>query len=315
AMCLPRPGKQRVNRRTFLGGLGFSVLAAARSVSAQQLGKVHRVGVLWPGASPPSPPRMDWFRQGLQGSGYVEGPNLTIDLRYAEEGERLRELAYELVISNVHVIAAFGDLGPRMAQRATIMTPIVALADDFVGSGLVGNLARPDRNTTGVSILAPELSAKRLQVLTELVPKISRVAILWDPATPSQLKAIEDTAASLRLTLQVLKVHGRNDLTPAFQIAKTWRAEGVDVLSSPLLASLSHAIIDLAAKYRLPAIYQWREQVEAGGLISYGASLAAMWQQTAKVVGNVLKGANPADLPVEQPAKFELVINLKTAKA
>jgi putative ABC transport system substrate-binding protein len=304
-----------MERRTFITLLGGGILAAPLTVEAQPVGKVHRVGVLWPGASPPPGSRMEWFRQGLRESGYVEGQNVAIDLRYAEAGARLRELTGELAQLNVSVIATFGDLAPKMAQQATTAIPIVATMDDFVGAGLVPNLARPGGNITGVSLLSPELSAKRLELLKQILPKMSRVAALWDPAGPSQLRATEDAARSLAVKLQVLEVRGRGDLAGAFQAAKKGRAEALNVLASPLLSSLHQAIIDLAAENRLPAIYQWKEHAETGGLVSYGPSLAEIWRQTALVVGKILKGAKPADLPVEQPTKFELVINTKTAKA
>jgi putative ABC transport system substrate-binding protein len=260
---------------------------------------------------------MEAFRQGLRDSGYAEGQNVAIELRYSDRGaDRLRELAAELVKLDVHVIAAFGDLAPRAAQRTTTAIPIVAIADDVLGAGLVASLGHPGGNTTGLTILSPELSAKRLGVLKEMLPTVSRVAILWDPTTgTSQVKATEDAARLLKVKVQVLEVRSRGDLAGAFQGAKKGRAEALNVCSSPLLASLYQPIIDLAATTRIPAIYQWKEHAEAGGLASYGPSLAEMWRQAAHLAGKILKGAKPAELPVEQPTKFELVINLKTAKA
>jgi putative ABC transport system substrate-binding protein len=258
---------------------------------------------------------MQVFREALRESGFVEEQSVVIDHRFAERGERLRELAGELVQLNVSVIATFGDLAPKMAQQATAAIPIIALADDFVGAGLVPSLAQPRGNITGVTILSPELSAKRLALLKEILPKLSRVAVLWDPATPSQLRATEDAARALAVKLQVLEVRGRGDLASAFQAAKKGRAEAINVCASPLLSSLQQPIQDLAARHRFPAIYQWKEHAEGGGLVSYGPSLAGMWRQTAFVVAKVLKGAKPTDLPVEQPTKFELVINLRTAKS
>jgi len=304
-----------LDRRAFLGTLRGSLLAAPLAAAGQQAGDVWRIGVLWPGAAPPPGSRMDWFRQGLRDSGYVEGQNIAIDIRYAEAGERLRTLAGELAQSNVSVIATFGDLAPTMAQQATATVPIIALADDFIGAGLVASLARPGGNITGVNIFSPELSAKRLALLKELLPRLSRVAVLWDPANPTQLKATENVARSLGVKLQALQVRGRDDLVHAFEAAKKGRAEALNVFASPLLSSLQQQIMVLAARHRLPAIYQWKEHTEAGGLMSYGPSLTAMWRQTALVVAKVLKGATPGDLPVEQPTKFELVINLKTARA
>jgi len=257
---------------------------------------------------------MDWFRQGLREFGYVEGQNVAIDLRYAETAERLRALAAELVQSNVSVLATFGDLAPTVAQQATSAIPIVALADDFVGAKLVPNLARPGGNLTGVTILSPELSAKRLAVLKELIPKLSRVAALWDPANPSQKTATEEAARALSIKLLVLEVRKSDDLADAFRAAKSGRAEALNVFASPLLSSLQQSIMDLAARHRLPAIYQWKEHAEAGGLVSYGPSLVAMWRQTAVVVAKILNGAVPGNVPIKQPTRFELVVNLKTAK-
>jgi putative ABC transport system substrate-binding protein len=297
--------------------LALSFLVASLVAEAQSAGKVWRVGLLWPGAAPPPPPRMESLRQGLREAGYVEGQNLAIELRYSDKGaERLRELAAELVRLDVHVIAAFGDLAPRAAQQATTATAIVAIADDVLGAGLITSLARPGGNTTGLTILSPELSAKRLELLKTLLPGMSRVVALWDPTTGvSQVTTTQDAARALKVKVQVLEVRGSADLPGLFQAVKREHAEALNVFSSPFLASLYRTIIDLAAEHRLPAIYQWREHAEAGGLVSYGPSLARMWHQTALIIGKILKGAKPADLPVEQPIKFELVINLKTAEA
>jgi len=257
---------------------------------------------------------MEALRKGLLDAGYVEGQNVAIDVRHAETAERLYELAAEMVRSKVSVIVSFGDLGPKMAQKATKTIPIVAATDDFIGAGLVTSLGRPEGNTTGVNILSPELSAKRLSLLKEMLPKLSRVAVLWDPVNPSQLIATQNAAKSLAVKLQVFEIRGRDDLAKAFQAARKGRAEALNVFASPLLSSLQQSIRDLAASHRLPAIYQWREHAEEGGLVSYGPSLLEVWRQTAVVVGRILKGAKPGDLPIEQPTKFEFVINLKTAK-
>ena len=215
-----------------------------------------------------------------------------------------------------YVIATFGDGGTKIAQGATSTIPIVTIGDDLLGSGLIGSLSRPGANTTGISIVAAELSAKRLELLSTIVPGLSRVAGLWDPTTgPSQVAMSENAARTMKLKLQILEVAHRDDLDAAFRAARDGNAQAVNVFSSPFLASLYREIIDRAAEYRLPAIYQWREHAEAGGLISYGPSLPAMWEQDGAMVARILKGAKPSDLPVEQPTKFELVINLKTAKA
>ena len=300
-----------MKRRRFVLTALAGVLAAPHVAAAQQISaKVMRVGLLWPGESAPRSPRLEAFRQGLSEWGYVEGQNVAIDVRYAEGSERLRVLAADLARSNADVITTFGDLGLQIAQRATTSIPIVALVDDFLGS-----FARPAGNVSGVSLLAPELGAKRLGLLKELLPRSSRIAALSDPATATQVKSIDDAARSLGVKFQVLQIGGGDDLAGAFQAAKKERVEALVVMSSPLLASLYRTIISLAAKTRLPTSYQWKEHAEAGGLVSYGPSLAGVWRQTANVVGKILKGIKPADLPVEQPTKFELVINRKTATA
>jgi putative ABC transport system substrate-binding protein len=260
---------------------------------------------------------MEAFRQALRQLGFVEGQNVAIELRYARGGlQQLPELAAELIGMKVDVVTTFGDLTPRIAQQATKTIPIVAISDDIIGAGLVGSLSHPDGNTTGLTIMAPELSAKRLEVLQEMVPGMSRVAALWDPTTgASQVTLTERAAQSLNLKLQVLEVRQRDDVVAAFRAARDGRADAINVFSSPFLASLFREIIVLSAEYRLPAIYQWKEHVEAGGMVSYGPSLAAMWRQTGTIVVKILKGAKPADLPVEQPTKFELAVNARTAKA
>jgi ABC-type uncharacterized transport system substrate-binding protein len=303
-----------MKRRDFItlaGGAATWPLVARAQQSA-----IPTVGVLWPGAEPPAPPRMESFRQALRQMGFVEGQNVAIELRYARRGlQQLPELAAELVRMKVGVLTTFGDLTPRIAQEATKTIPIVAISDDILGAGLVASLSRPDGNTTGLTIMAPELSAKRLEVLQEMVPGMSRVAALWDPTTgASQVTLTEDAAKSLNLNLQVLEVRLRDDVVAAFREARDARADAINVFSSPFLASLFREIIVLSAEYRLPAIYQWKEQVEAGGLVSFGPSLAAMWRQTGTIVVKILNGAKPADLPVEQPTKFELAVNARTAK-
>jgi len=314
-MPLSRTLGEAMQRREFIAALGSASVwpLAAR---AQQTG-IAKVGLLWPGAGPPVSPRMESFREGLRRSGYVEGQNVTIELRYAEAGqEQLAGHAADLVRANVDVIATFGDGGTKIAQGATRTIPIVTIGDDLLGSGLIGSLSQPGNNTTGITILGPELGAKRLELLSTIVPGLSSVAILWDPISgPSQVAISENAARTMKLKLQILEVAHRDDLDSAFRAARDGRAQAVNVFSSPFLASLYREIIDRAAEYRLPAIYQWREHVEAGGLMSYGPSLPAMWEQDGALVAKVLKGAKPSDLPVEQPSKFELVINLKTARA
>jgi putative ABC transport system substrate-binding protein len=260
---------------------------------------------------------MESFRLGLRDAGFIEGQNVAVELRYAPKGiQQLVELTDELVRMKVDVIQAMGDYAPRVAQQATSTIPIVAISDDIIGAGLISSLSKPGGNTTGLTILSPELSAKRLEVLSEVIPGMSRVAALWDPTTgKSQVAMSEAAAKPLNMKLQILEVRSRDDLAGALESARKERAEALNVFSSPFLASLYREIILLAEVYRLPAIYQWKEHVEAGGLMAYGPSLADMWRQTALIVAKVLRGAKPADLPVEQPTKFELVVNAKTAKS
>jgi putative ABC transport system substrate-binding protein len=305
-----------MRRREFIALLGGIAGSWSLPVRAQQA-STATVGLLWPGAGPPVSPRLESFREGLRRSGFVEGENVAIELRYVQAGQQtLAAHATDLVRAKVAVIATFGDSATKIAQQATSTIPIVALADDLLGSGLIGSLSRPGANTTGITILAPELSAKRLELLSTIVPGLARVAGLWDPTTGgSQVAMSENAARTMKLKLQILEVTQRNDLADAFRGARDAQAQAVNVFSSPFLASLYLEIINRAAEYRLPTIYQWREHAEAGGLISYGPSLPVMWEQDGALVAKVLKGAEPSGLPVEQPTKFELVINLKTARA
>jgi ABC-type uncharacterized transport system substrate-binding protein len=306
-----------LQRREFITLLGGAAAAWPVAAHAQQAGSIPRIGVLWPGDAPPVSPRMESFRQGLRASGFVDGQNIAIELRYAQRGpQELPELAAELVRLKVDVIFASGDLAPKVAQQATETIPIVAIGDDILGAGLIASLSRPGGNTTGLTILSPELSAKSLEVLRDIIPGLSRVTALSDPTTgASQVTMTTSAAVSLNLKLQVLEVRRREDVAGAVRAARNSQADALNVFSSPFLAALHREIIAFAAEYRLPAIYQWKEHAEAGGLVSYGPSLAAMWRQSAIIVSKVLKGAKPADLPVEQPSKLELVVNLRTAKS
>jgi putative ABC transport system substrate-binding protein len=306
-----------MRRREFIGMIGATAGAAAWPTMARAQQPMPTIGVLWPGAEPPASPRMESFRQALRQLGFVEGQNLAIELRYARKGlQQLPELADELVRMKVDVLTTFGDLSPKIARQTTQTIPIVAICDDILGAGVVTSLSRPDRNTTGLTIMSQELSAKRLEVLQEIVPGIRRVAALWDPTTgASQVAQTESAARSLKLDLQILEVSQRDDVIAAFRAARNARADAVNVFSSPFLAALYREIITLSAEYRLPAIYQWKEHVEAGGLISFGPSLAAMFRQTGAIVVKILRGTKPVDIPVEQPTKFELAMNARTAQA
>ncbi len=300
---------------SFLIPLGLSLLVAPMVAEAQQAAKIPRIGVLqvWSSADP----AVGQIRQALREVGYVDGQNIVIEFRLAEgKAERLPALAAEMVQLKVDAILTFGDPGIRAAQQATKTIPIVAATDDLVGAGLVASLARPGGNTTGVSILASELNVKRLELLKETLPRVSRIAALWDPGSGTfHLKGLEAAARSLGVELQILEVRRPEDFPRAFEAAKKGQAGALNVLASPFLYGHRQTIIDLATKNRLPAIYQWREMPEAGGLMSYGPTLSELFRLCATVLDKILKGAKPGDLPVEQPTKFELVINMKTAKA
>jgi putative tryptophan/tyrosine transport system substrate-binding protein len=306
-----------MKRRAFITLLGGAAAPAWPLAARAQQATMPIIGLLWPADAPPLFPRMESFRQGLRASGLVEGQNVALELRYAQRGpQQLPDLAAELVRLKVDVIFAGGDLAARVAQQATSTIPIVTITDDIIGAGLIASLSRPGGNVTGVTILAPELSAKRLEILRDIIPGLSRVTALHDPTSgTSQATMAESAARALNLKLQVLDIRNRDDVARAIRAARDTQAQGLNVFFSPLVSSLHREIITLAAEYSLPAIYQWKEHVEAGGLVSYGPNLAAMWRQSAIITAKVLKGAKPADVPVEQPTKLELVVNFRTAKS
>jgi putative ABC transport system substrate-binding protein len=306
--------------------LGLLVLLVgwAAMAQAQQPKKVYRIGLLSL-AYPPSPSTglplvIQSFRQGLRDLGYVEGQNITIEYRYAEgKSEKLPELAAELVRLKLDVIFTVGGSQPALAlKNATKAIPIVfGSSSDAVGTGLVASFARPGGNITGLSNLNPELSGKRLELLKETFPRVSRIAVLWNPEAPDLSLAFKETQAAARalgLELQSLEVRGPVDFEGAFKAAAERRAGALSVPSSPYFFPYRAQIANLAVKSRLPAIYADREYVEAGGLMSYGPNLADQYRRAATYVDKILKGRKPADLPVEQPIKFEFIINLKAAK-
>jgi len=305
-----------MRRREFIALLGGGIAAWPLAARAQQPA-IRSIGVLWPASAPPSAPRMESFRLALKQLGFLEGQNLTIQLRYAEKGpQQLPELAAELVRAKVDVIAAFGDFAPKLAKEATTTIPIVAISDDILGTGIINSLARPGGNVTGLTIMSPELSAKRLEILREMVPGMSYVAVLSDPTTGrTQLSIAETSVRSMDLKLEVIEVRSRDDIVGAFRAARNKGVQAVNVLASPVLSQLFRPIIDASAECALPTIYQWKEHADAGGLISYGPSLAAMWRQSGTIVVKILNGSKPEDLPFEQPTKFELVVNARTADA
>jgi putative ABC transport system substrate-binding protein len=261
------------------------------------------------------------FRQGLRDLGYVEGQNLVIEVRWAEGSEeRLRDLAAELVRLQVEVIVAQGAAAIRAAQHATRTIPIVmAATSDPVGQGFVASLAHPGGNITGLSFLGAELPGKRLEILKETVPQSARIAVLVNPASPTygtRMNNLTVAARALGLQLHVVELRSADELDAAFAAMTRAGADALIVEGEPLLLdSLRGRTVDLAAQHRLPAMYSWKELVVAGGLMSYGPSLPDIFRHAATYVDKILKGAKPADLPVEQPTKFELVINLKTAQA
>jgi putative tryptophan/tyrosine transport system substrate-binding protein len=288
--------------------------AFGSTVGAQSRGEHPKIGVLFSQES-----RMEHFLQGLRELGYVAGKNVTIVHRDPDgREESYPALANELVSIGVDLIVVGGLSGARAAQKATKSIPIViAAGGDPVGSGLVASLARPGGNITGNSTLSPELNAKRLELIKEVLPKASRVAVLWNPtgvASVAAFKEAEAVAPSLRLALTSLEVKKREDLEPAFEKISRQRGDAVLVVQNGLMSSNMTAIVKLAAKHRMPASYWEREFVEAGGFMSYGADNAALYRRAAVFADKILKGAKPSDLPVEQPTKFELLFNLKTAK-
>ena len=310
-----------MNRRRFLRTLGASLLAAPLAVDAQQAGKVPQIGFLSVTSPSDRPSLVDAFRQRLRELGWVEGQNIVIDYRYAEDRvDRLPALAAELVRLKVDVIVSAGTQGVTAAKNATETIPIVMIAvRDPVGTGLIASLARPGGNVTGVSGYAGlVIVAKQLELLKETVPKIRRVAILSNPANAYHQLAIREVnvaARSLGVQLQLLEARGPNEFDGAFAAMAKERVGALLVLSDSMFNSHRTRIADLAARSRLPAAYGVRESVEAGGLMSYGPSFLDFYRRSAAYVDKILKGVKPADLPVEQPTKFELVINLKAARS
>ena len=295
------------------------LFALSGSAEAQQTTKVPRIGYLT-GASPSSmSARTEAFSQGLRELGYMEGKNIVIEYRYAEEKlDRLPALAAELVRLKVDVIVSGGPGATRPAKEATNTIPVVMTFDnDPVGNDFVASLARPGGNITGLSTLAPEISGKQLELLKEIVPKLSRVAVLGSSTNPGNAQALKETelaAGALGVRLQQLDIRSPTDIEPAFREASKGHANALLVLGSPVLASQRTQFADLAVKSRLPAIYSRSEFVEDGGLMSYAVSFTDLDRRAATYVDKILKGRKPADLPVEQPKKFEFVINLKAVK-
>jgi putative tryptophan/tyrosine transport system substrate-binding protein len=295
------------------------LLALCVSAEAQQPTKIPWIGFLGASSASTLAARIEALRQGLRELGYVEGKSIVIEYRWAEgKFDRLPALAAELVRLKVDVIVTGGTTSTRAAKKATVTIPIVMGFDnDPVGNGFVASLAHPGGNITGLSTLAPEISGKQLELLKEIVPRLSRVAVLGSSTTPGTAQArreIELAAGALKVQLQYLDVLSPKDIETAFQAASKEHADALLVLASPVLNDQRTHIADLALKSRLPAIYPQTEYVEAGGLMYYGASTSDLFRRAATYVDKILKGAKSAALPVEQPTKFEFIINLKAAK-
>ena len=302
-----------------LSVIAFVLVVTGVVAQAQQPSKVARLGFLGYTSASTEKDRIEAFRQGMRELGYAEGKNIVIEWRYAElKFDRLPDLAAELVRLKVDIIVTGGSTSTRAAKEVTTTIPIVMAQDaDPFGSGFVASLARPGGNITGLSTLAPEISGKRLELLKEIVPRLSRVAVLGtstQPGNAQQLKETELAAGAFGVKLQYLDVPSSKDIEIAFRAASKGRPEAVLVLASPVVVSQRTQITEIAVKSRRPAIYPSPEFVEAGGLMSYGVSWTDLYRRAATYVDKVLKGTKPADLPVEQPTKFELIINLKAAK-
>jgi putative tryptophan/tyrosine transport system substrate-binding protein len=297
---------------TLLSGAALAPLAA----SAQDPGRTYRLGILT--GSPRAVPVYDALFDELRLNGFIEGQNLTVDARsFGLRNEQLPETAAAIARSAPDAIVSGGVLATRAAQEATKVVPILAAADDMVGEGLVLSLAHPGGNTTGVSLLAPELDGKRQDILMEAVPGARRVAALADPnvATPQHLQALKDAARARGVELSVFSARTPEEIAPAINEAKASGAAALNVLATPLFFYNRRGVIEGAAGLSLPAMYQWPETAEEGGLAGYGPRMTQWYRQWARLLVKVLRGAKPADLPVEQPIRFELVINLQTAKA
>jgi putative ABC transport system substrate-binding protein len=310
-----------MDRRQFIGTLAGGLLAIPLVAEAQPTpAKVPRIGFLSASSPNDSPHLLDAFRQGLGELGYVEGQTIAIEYRFAEaRPERLPGLAAELVRLKVDVIVVQGAFVAEAAKQATSTVPIVfGATGDPVGTGLVASLARPGGNITGLASIAPEVVGKQLELLKEVAPKVSRVAVLQNPSNhthPFALREAEGAARALGLQLHIVQAGSPAEIDAAFAAMRSQRVGGILVLRDPLFLGQRTQIASLATKSRLPAVYGTREAVAAGGLMAYGASVPLMYRRAATYVDKILKGTKPGDLPIEQPTKFEFVINLKTAKA
>jgi len=311
-------GRKMSTRRKLIVALAAGAFAVSLTSFAQERRQLWRIGILWDSPAV-LPDAIEAFRQGLRDLGYVEGRNIVIEYRWAEgKPERMRELAEELVRLRVDVIVAPSSVYTEAAKRATATIPIIFLVHaDAIGSGHVANLVRPGGNITGLTIMRTETNVKSLESLKDTVPGLSRVAVIFDPATPSHrvgLKAVEVAAPALGLRIQPVGVRSASEFAGAFSAIVQERAGAVLVLNTPIFVAGAKSLAELALMHKLPSLFGARTQVEAGGLMSFGPDYADQWRRGAIYVDKILKGAKPADLPVQQPTKFELVANLKTAR-
>ena len=307
-----------MDRRRFLLTSVAGALAAPRAVGAQQAGRMWRIGVLQVGADTPVVSYTEAVRQGLRDHGYVEGKNIVIEHRLANAPTENPALVAELLGRKIDILVTWTTPALVAAKKATRTLPIVGISGDPVQTGLVESLARPGGNLTGLAILTDELELKNLQLLKEIAPKVTRVAVLWNPGNPvwaHALKRLNEAAPTFGVKLQPLAVRDSRDLEAAFATAIRAKADALLVLREGTFSPLRHDIVNFAAAHRLPAAYGGPYFIEVGGLLVYGANFLDMLHRAGGYVDKILKGAKPADLPIEQPTKFELVINLKTAKA
>ena len=309
-----------MDRRTFIGTLTAGLLAAPLAARAQPAGEIYRIGFLGNSTAALEANLVGPFREGLRDLGYVEGRNLVIEYRWAEgKYERFPQLVAELLALKVDVIVSAGTPAALAVKQATTTVPMVmAAVGDPVGTGLIASLARPGGNLTGLAAISPDLEGKRFELLRELLPKLSHVSFLVNPAnalhTVSE-KHAREAATVLRLKLQFVGVRSEAEFDHAFETIARERPGAMVVLADRVFLHARQRIVDFAARHRLPTVYPYRELAEAGGLMCFGSNYPDMHRRAAAYVDKILKGAKPADLPVEQPTKFELVINLKTAKA
>ena len=306
-----------MERRAFLGAVTGGLLAAPLVAEAQQAGKVYRVGIL--SSDSAQDPRVRAFREGLRDLGYIEGRNLIITGRWADgDLARLPEMAAELIASQVDVIVTLGPAAWAAKQQTRTVPIVIAFSGDTVATGIVPSLARPGGNITGVSFMSTDLAAKRIELLKDAFPRIARLGVLYNPdevATTPELHETEKAARTLGVKLDLLQSHRADELESLFATASRDGVDALIVFAHGFAYRNGKRIVELAAQYHRPTMYGYREFVEIGGLMSYGPNLLAVVRRAATHVDKILKGANPGDLPLEQPTKFDLVINLKTVKA